>query len=57
MISALVPEVALKCATIKFDDEVDDEVLAGAGCMLSLSATTASLLTGFLCWNTAIASW
>ena len=53
MISALVPEVALKCAAIKFDDEV----LAGAGCMLSLSATTASLLTGFLRWNTANISW
>ena len=45
MISALVLEVAVKCAAIKFDGEVDEEVLAGAGCMLSLSAATASLLT------------
>ena len=51
MISALLPEVALKCAAIKFDHEVDDEVLAGAGLVAycSLSATTSSLLTGFLC--------
>ena len=31
MISALVPEVPLKCAAIKFDHEVDDKVLAGSG--------------------------
>ena len=42
---------------IKFDDEVDDEVLAGVDCMLPLSAIAASFLTGFLRWNTAIVSW
>ena len=56
MISALVPEVVLKFVAVKFDDEADDEVLTGAGCKLPLSVTTASLLTGFLRWNTAIAS-
>ena len=54
IISELMPKVALKCAAVKFDDEVNDKVLAGAGCLYT---TTASLSMRFHQWNTVIASW